>query len=252
MAMSFIAAGAPAVGAGGLTVAIPAHAVNDVIILIGAVKPDTGSVTTPASWTAITNGEAAGGGGTTGIDTGPTRIKAMYLVDASGSLASVALSFVGNNVDWGGALVFRSATGAYDIAASTGIDTVGDATYGAAMAADPGLAANDVVAWAGSIPTDVTTPAQFSSPTLTGTGLTASLTEDAEPDTSAGNDMGGVYGHGSVSATLTSGVPTLSMTATGTLTNVIGPLVVVRIREQAGAAVASLIWQPAPSSLYKR
>ena len=82
------------------------------------------------------------------------------------------------------------------------------------------------------IPTDVTTPAQFSSESFTQTGVTfGTVTEINEPDTTTGNDLGGVTVRSSVSSGTGSAAPTMIATAAGTVTNVRGPGLFVRIRE---------------------
>jgi hypothetical protein len=129
-------------------------------------------------------------------------------------------------------LVFRQTAGDWAApVAANGVDSTTGTPFTAAMGTDPGINAGDMVAIAGCIPTDVTTPSQFSSPTLTGTGMTATVTERGEPDSSSGQDIGGVVATATVSAGLTSGVPTFSTTAGGTTTNVRGPIVICRVRE---------------------
>lgn len=233
-----------------LALTYPAGILADDKIIVGVgVKPDTATVSTPAGYTAPANGEAAGGGGTTGIDTGPTRM-AVFEKTADGTETGTLNITLANtpNVAWGMILVFRKAdAGAtWDLAAANGVDSTTGTPFTAAMGTDPGLDADDHVAIFGCIPTDVTTPAQFSSETLTATGITSTVTELGEPDSSSGNDIGGVVCRATINSGPSSSVPTFSATAGGTTTNVRGPIVILRLRSVAPAAAvpAALVMAP--------
>lgn len=217
---------------------LPATRDGDLLLLAVWVKPDTATITTPNGWTDVSNGEAAGGGGTTGLDTGPTRLKVMYRVSPPYGTQAVSLAS-SPNCCMGVILSCRTdiANGGYDVAGANGIDTTTGTPFTAAMGSDPGITTGDLVIVFGGIPTDVTTPAQFSAPTITATGLTSgTVTEISEPETTQGNDLGGVIVRCIPSAGPASTVATFSTTAGGTTTNVRGPIVLVRVREVAAAA----------------
>jgi hypothetical protein len=241
MAISFIASGAAVSGAGGLTVAVPAHQAGDLIVILVGAKPNTMTPNTPAGFTLPTDGTGAGGAGTTGVDTGPMKAFVFYNVDEDNSIASVALSSAGGLNVWSAiALVYRSGSGSFDLAAANGVDSTTGTPFQATMGTDPGLAAGDMVAVVGAIPTDVSTPAQFSAETLAATGITTTLdAEVVEFDTQTGNDMGGVVCRFTVNSGTSSAAPTFSATAGGTTTNVAGPIVLLRIRQAAGGAAHS-------------
>ncbi len=86
-----------------LTLTRPTCQPGDLLVCGVGVKPDTASITTPSGWSDPGSGEASGGGGTTGIDKGPTRCKVFYKVateaDSGGSLAITLGS--SPNVSWG-------------------------------------------------------------------------------------------------------------------------------------------------------
>ena len=104
------------------------------------------------------------------------------------------------------------------------------------MNVDPGITTADMVLVFGGIASDVTTPAEFSAETLTATGLTSgSVSEIGEPETTQGNDLGGVLCRWTPTGGPSSGVATFSATAAATNTNTAGPIILVRARE--GAAV---------------
>jgi hypothetical protein len=225
------------------TCTVPTHAAGDLIVVAVGLKPDTSTITTPAGWTAV---QDAGGGGVTGVDAGPTRA-ALFYIEATGAGTTFSATLAASpNVWWCQATVYRKpSTTTWAISGTSGIDSTTGTPLTAAMGADPGLLVGDNVHVAACIPTDVTTPAQFTVPTLTGTGLTTAMGEIAEPDTTGGNDLGGYIGFGHVTGALTSGVPTFSVVAGGTTTNVRGPIILLRLRATSGATAYSLDCQPA-------
>ncbi len=92
--------------------------------------------------------------------------------------------------------------------------------------------AGDKAIWAMCVPTDVTTPAQFSAEAVTATGATfATATEINEPDSAVGNDIGGYSAYAHVNSGSSTTAPTVTATLAGTLTNVRGPVVLLRVRE---------------------
>jgi hypothetical protein len=90
----------------------------------------------------------------------------------------------------------------------------------------------DIAVWAMCIPTDVTTPSQFSAQSITATGATfATAVEINEPDSATGRDIGGYSAYALVSSGTSSTAPTVAVSLAGTLTNVRGGVALVRIRE---------------------
>lgn len=96
------------------------------------------------------------------------------------------------------------------------------------------VASGDFVIGAMCIPTDVSTPSQFSAEAFAQSGTTfGSVAEATEPDSSTDNDIGGFICYASATAGSGSGAVTLSATAGGTTTNVRGPGFVLRARPVA-------------------
>lgn len=214
---------------------------TDTLILIVGQKPSTangGTVTTPAGWTLRGSRLAAGGYGTTlGADTGNTNLL-VYTKDTvtgseSGTL-SVALG--ANGVAWAAIVRCTSAASSFAFAATTGED-INAGNVSIACAADPGFTTGDLAIWAMCIPTDVTTPAQFSNHAMPPIGANfLPPAELVEPDSATGNDIGGFIAWSTVSSGTSSAAPTFSATAGGTTTNVRGPGVVLRVREAAAVS----------------
>ncbi len=239
-AITYQSAGAVAYSAAGGATVAPAYpasvAEGDLLVLIVGMKPSTansGSVTTPAGWIPITSLTGAGGyGGTLGGDTGNTNVFTFYTVAVGGETGTLTVSLTTNNVSWAQMYRLSNATRGWDVAGTTGSDATGGAAVSIAMSANPGVTAGDYILGAMVIPTDVSTPGQFSGEGLSQTGITfGAVTEISEPDSGNGNDIGGFTYRAPVSSGTASAAPTLTATAGGTTTNVRGPGVFIRVRE---------------------
>ncbi len=219
----------------------PAHpagiADGDLLVTLIGMKPsvaNSGSVTTPSGWTAVTGGSltgAGGYGGTLGADTGNTNVFAYYRVATGTEATERCFELTTNSVSWAQMYRFSNTTQGWDLAGATGSDTTAG-NVSITMSSNPGVTTGDHILGAMVIPTDVSTPAQFSAENLTQTGVTfAAETEISEPDSANGNDIGGFVIRSSVTAGTGSAAPVMTATAGGTTTNVRGPGVFIRIRE---------------------
>ena len=181
---------------------------------------------------------AAGGYGTTlTADVGNTNLFFYTKDTVTGSeTGTLAVTVAASGICWATIILVPAGSGAISYGATDGEDTTAG-NVSLTGAADPGFTAGDVALWALCIPTDVTTPTQFSAHAITATGATfTAATELGEADTATNNDMGGMIAWASVSAGTSSAAPTFTATAGGTTTNVRGPGVVLRIREAAAAS----------------
>ena len=220
-----------------ISVAYPAGAVEgEKLLLIIGMKPSTansGSVTTPDDWALVGSLTAAGGFGTTlGADTGNTNLFVFErTVPAGGLSGSLTVSVATNNVCWAQMERITSSNGAWDSAAmASGSDTTGDASVSVACGSNPGVTAGDAIFTAFCCPTDAITG--FSAYGATQAGVTfGSWTQMAYADSGTGNDIGGFIASCLVSSGTATGNPTVTATAAGTLTNVKGPGVLIRVRE---------------------
>lgn len=247
MPVQVIAAGSVAYStAGGSTVA-PSYpqaltALDGAIMFVGQ-KPSTansGSVSTPAGWSALGNLNAAGGYGTTlGVDTGNTNLYCFSLVAAGGESGSVSVSLSTNNVAW--AQIIQVRNGSFESWNLANPANGSDTSAGTAVSVatqSMSWQAGDFALWAFCEPTAVNAGAQFSAHQISSSGLGfGTATEIAEAATTNGNDIGGftawalaTSGSGTVSATLA------AVAATGT--NARGPGLVVRIRPTVNQALA--------------
>lgn len=258
MALGTPVAGAAVYTASGSTQISPAYPAGilstDVVLLFLGQKPITangGLATTPTGWTLREEILAAGGYGTTlGVDTGNTNLR-IYSWDTpvTGQTGTRAVATGDSGVAWafivriptsGGAISYGSADGQRT---TTPTSPMSIALTNGATATN--FQAGDKAIWAMCIPTDVTTPAQFSAQSITATGATfATAVELNEPDTTLGNDLGGYSAYAHVNSGSSTTAPTVAATLAGTLTNVRGPVALLCIRE-----AISLDAQPASFSL---
>ena len=216
-----------------------------ILMFIGQ-KPNVangGTVTTPTGWTLVDELTGAGGyGATLGTDTGNTNLRVYRKnVVAGNETGNLTVTLGASNTVWGfmvrasyaagNTVEYGSADGQRTTAPTAGTPFAVALTNGATAT---NLQSGDLAIWAMCIPTDVTTPAQFSALSVTSTGTTfAAAVELNEPDRSGGNDIGGYSGYASATAGTSTVAPTVTVTAGGTVTNVRGPIVLVRLREAA-------------------
>jgi hypothetical protein len=212
-------------------------AAGDLLIAIIGMKPSvasSGNVATPAGWTALGSHVGGGYGATLGADTGNTHLFVFYQVVVTPT-ASVDFTLTNANATWGQMFRITATSQDYDLAMAVGEDTAAG-NVSIAFTSNPGTTTDDIVIGALCIPTDVTTPAQFSVPAFSQTGATfAAATEIQEYDTATGNDLGGVSIRSTVTAGTGSANPSMTLTAGGTTTNVRGPGVFIRVREVAAS-----------------
>lgn len=249
MAIGTPVAGNAAYSASGGTSVSPTYPTGiqstDALVLFVGQKPSTangGTVTTPSGWTLRDELTAAGGYGTTlGADTGNTNLRVYTKDTVTGSeTGTLAVTIGTNNVSW--AVVIRVPSGGNGLlyGSSDGSKTAAGASVSVTLAANPGLQTGDVALWGMCIPTDVTTPSQFSAHSISASGATFDTpVELQEPDSATGNDIGGFLAYASVTAGSSSAAPTITATAAGTTTNVRGPLVLLRVREAAATITGS-------------
>lgn len=245
MALGTPVAGAAAYSAAAGTTVAPAYpagiSAGDALVMFVGMKPSTangGTVTTPTGWTLQDSLTAAGGYGTTiGADTGNTNLWCFTKDTVTGSeTGTLSVTLGTNNVAWafmvrvpdsGGTLSYGSADGQRT---TTPTSPMSIALTNGATATN--FQAGDVALWAMCIPTDVTTPSQFSAQSITATGATfGTAVELNEPDSTTGNDIGGYSAYATVTAGSSTTAPTVTSTLAGTLTNVRGPVVLLRVRE---------------------
>lgn len=260
-----MALGTPVVGgtaysaSGGTSVNVPyptGLTANTAIFMFVGQKPsrdDRNTINTPAGWTLIDRIDRVGGYGTTlGTDTGNTSLALFRKTTVTGTeTGSQTVTLADNNVTWGfmvrvgyaagATIAVGSADGQRSTAPTVNTPFSVALTNGATAT---NFQSGDLALWAMCIPTDVTTPAQFSAQSITATGTTfATAVELNEPDSATGNDIGGYSAYALATAGSSTTAPTVTVTPTGTVTNVRGPIVLARIREVAGGPATQTLTQ---------
>lgn len=253
MAFGTPVAGAAAYSASGGTTVAPAYPsgilATDAVLLFVGQKPSTangGTVTTPTGWTLREEITGAGGyGATLGADTGNTNLRVYsWNTPVAGQTGTRSVTLGVNNVSWafivrvptsGGTLSYGSADGQRTTTPTSPMSIA--LTNGASATA---FTTGDIAVWAMCIPTDITTPFQFSAQSITATGaIFATAVEINEPDTTLGLDIGGYSAYALVSSGTSSTAPTVAVNLAGTLTNVRGGVALVRIRETVTGSLAA-------------
>lgn len=215
---------------------------GDALVLIVGMKPSTangGTLTTPSGWTLQESLTGAGGYGTTlGADTGNTNLWILTKNTVDGTESGNLTVTIGtNNVSWGlivripangGTLSYGTADGSRTAAPTSGSAFTTTLTNGTTA---PNFEAGDMAIWAMCIPTDVLNNG-FTAPTITSSGTTFdTAVELEEPDSGTGNDIGGYVAYAEALSGSSTVAPTVGVTATGTVTNVRGPIALIRVRE---------------------
>lgn len=211
-------------------------------LLVGQ-KPATangGGATTPSGWaldssrTGANDGDTGGYTTTLGADTGNVNIYEYTKTAAGTETGTLTVTLSDNDVAWAVLIRWPASSTTWDVAADTGKDTSGG-SVSIATSAGISVQAGDVLLGAMCIPTDVSTPTQFSAQAFAQTGVVfTTAMELGEPDSGNGNDIGGFVCYAYATDGSGAGAVTLTATAGGTTTNVRGPGVVLRLR--AGGA----------------
>jgi hypothetical protein len=232
---------APAYGTASATPSYPTGlAAGDLILMPAAAKPVTANAiswSSPSGWAIAVQKNNAGGYGTTlAADTGNTSVVIFYKFSDGTELSTDTVTMTpggtgGSDCCWALMMRMTKTTGVWDLASTTSSDTSAG-NLSLLMASDPGIVGDDFLVAAFSDPTNANTGANLSAEAMTCTGLTlGSVTEVVEPVTSLGNNVAGVV----ATCPVTSGDSAgnfLTFTATAvTGTNVKGPGVLLRLRE---------------------
>ena len=237
-----------AVNATSVSVNYPANiAANDILVLVVGQRPNTangGTLTNPSGWTRR-QFHAGGGYGTTLLaDEANTNLYFLTKDTVAGTeTGSISLTLGDNNVSW--AMIIRIPGGgrsSVGYATATGTrDTTPTSPLQVTMGSDPGFTSGDMAIFAMCVPTDAILNT-FDAWDITQSGVTfATGVELDEPDTSIGLDLGGVVAYASCSSGTSTAAPRLDFTiAGGTLTNVRGPLIVLRVRDTTQALTPAL------------
>jgi hypothetical protein len=204
---------------------------GDLLILLVGTKPDTSASTRPVG-DFVYLGAYAGGGGTTGADTGPTLIEVFWKIATGAETGTQTVTNTGNSVSWVQMYRFTNSTKFWSLAIAGGTDSTTGTAWSVTCDVNPGITSGDMILVGSCTPTDIAVGAQFTAESVSATGATlGSMVEVSEPQSSSGNDIGGFVFYMSCSAGTSSAAPVITATAGSTTTNVRGPSALIRIRE---------------------
>lgn len=234
MAVSYGAVGAVSYSTGNPTPAYPTGiTAGQYLLLLVASKPDDTGITTPTGFTNLGSLYAGYDNFPTGIDQGPTTIRAYGKIAVGTETGTLTVTIPNNNVSWAQILRITNATGGWAVATAVGEDAIsGGSGWTANMLTNPGLTAGDLVVGALSVPTDAVT---MDGGSITAPGVTVwgTATEVSVLASSLGQDISGHIHYRSVTTGTSTGVPVATANAIGTTTHSYGPHILVRLREAA-------------------
>ena len=250
MSLGTPTAGAVAYSAADGTTVSPAYpasiASGDCLVLVVGQKPNTvdgGTLTDPSGWTRRQTHIGGGYGSTLTDDQGNTRLYFLTKDTVAGTESGNLSVTVGDNeVCWAQIVRIPSGVGSFSYATATGTrDTTPTTPLQVTMGSDPGFTSGDMAIFAMCVPTDAINNT-FDTWDITQSGATfATGAELGEPDSATGLDIGGVVARAACTSGTSTAAPRLDFTiAGGTLTNVRGPLIVLRVREVLPAITGSL------------
>ncbi|GEB79783.1 hypothetical protein DDE01_11980 [Desulfovibrio desulfuricans] len=213
----------------------PACNAGDRLLLVVAYKPSSsGRVNAPAGWSPVAQRTDAGGyGGAYGSDIGNTSLHCYERdVPDGGLVGGQTVSFSDSGVAWAIILRVTSSHLPFAATAATTGEDVAAGDVDIVFDGDPGVVAGDLCIVAMSIPTDETTPNQFSGEAIAQPGVQfGDVAESAEPDTANGDDIGGVICYATAASGASAGAPQFTAVASGPTTNVRGPALFIRLRD---------------------
>jgi hypothetical protein len=211
---------------------LPGSLVNgDLVLLFVMTKPDTATVTTPTDWTLVA--DVAGGGGTNGNGTGPTRQTVFMREKTAGWSAMPTVAVTSGNSSAAQAFAYSKTAAAWIVAAATGSYSGNGTAWSATMGSDPGIAAGDWVVCGSSNQDEGPT---WSAQAITATGISAwgTATERSEViEATTGLDMGGMVFDRPVTTGTSSAAPVVTATTSAASR---GTQTVIRLRDGAPPA----------------
>jgi MSHA biogenesis protein MshQ len=218
--------GASSAGTTSISVAAPASisAGNILVIcLAGREAPDG----PPSGYTLV--GTISGGSGVNGADTGTVYATA-YIKVAVGGEGAETVNIAGGTGTGGRMIRYTKTLATWDVGGSKGSDNTAGTAWSVTGDFDEGVASGDWVIGCSAQNTDLYTN---SSPSMSQSGVTFGTNQERVETTSAlGNDSTVIITEHIATAGASAGVPTFTMTASGTAAdNPAGATVMVRLRE---------------------
>lgn len=247
MSITRVNFGGGAVGPSNLLCTPPAGVqANDLLLTVinnKHVAPNTPTVesadpaeTTP--WVLSSNGQASGGAGAAGADSGTVFASCFQRVAITSAVGNARCTITGGNVAQANYAAFRSTlvdagTHTWSVECAAGSDNTVNTAWSVVGDVDPNIQAGDVVIAFSAINSDAQGAGGWSALSLTTPGVTYGTLFDAGAGfSSTGNDIALRYVEAEATAGASSGPPVFTMTASSSAGNQpTGCTVFVRLRE---------------------
>jgi len=224
--------GTAARGTSSTTVAYVGVAAGRIGLIFAVTKPETATWSTVSGWTNIA--DFTGGTGSSGVDTGPTRMGVWYRLLDGSETGNVTVATTGGGSTSAIMSVYAQSAGGWDTpVVVTGTDTThGSSPVAASVGTWPSsVETGDWIAFGYAADTDVTT--SFTAATLAMTGYTfGARTQRSRRLNSDGNDTGVSSWDAEVTAG-SGGTTAPSLTLSQAATSC-GEFTFVRLRESSG------------------
>ena len=224
--------GVPGSGTTSLTLAYPTTVASEDLLIAALVsKHPPNSPVTPAGWTLPTNGQASGGSGVSGVDTGAVYVT-VFVKEADGTeTGSLVISIPSGNSAYGQMQrLSKAATQNWSYACASGANNTAGTAWSVTAGSNPGIAANDLIFTVSGANTDAYT---YSGQSISAAGVTfAATSERRDTGSATGNDLQFISTTTVVVAGAATAAPVFTMTASGTAAdNPTGATVLFRARQ---------------------
>jgi MSHA biogenesis protein MshQ len=232
--IAFGTLGGSIAGSTSLAVPVPASiAAGDLLVMCISNKYPANGPATPAGWTLPSNGQASGGSGSAGADTG-TVYATVFVKIADGTETTTTVTLTGANSSGAKMVRYTKTLSTWDYVTVNGADNAGAGNWSVTAGADPGVASGDFIVTCSAINTDLYT---YNTQAMSQTGITfGAAVERNEIGTTLGDDSHLVISEHPVTAGTSSAAPVYTMTASGSATdNPAGATVILRLRETSGS-----------------
>ncbi len=232
MSATFLAIGSAVTGSTTLSPVCPASiAAGNLLLLHIASKYPTNGPAAPSGWTLA--GQASGGSGSSGADTGSVYSTVYYKI-ADGTESSTTVTVTLTGVNQGVACITRSSVSAGrtpSLVAVTGSQNSATASWSVAASGGPGTLGGDVLFVTAAMNTNLYS---YSAEAITGLSpnTMGAETERKDSGSGSGDHVGLMVSTHLIGSSYGTATPTFTMTASGTAANnPCGAVVFLRFRE---------------------
>lgn len=240
--ISFGSAGAVVGGTTSLSVPHPTGIQpDDLLVLVIVNKYPTNAPTLPTGWVALSNNQANGGSGASGIDTGSVYTTIFVKIADGTESGNLAVTITSGNAARGRMFRYAKSKGMkWDLACAQGADNTAGTDWSVTGGSDPGMQAGDVVLVGSGTNTDAYS---YKNQKITQTGVEydPGVIEREDSGGSNGDDLALVVSEHRILSGTSSAAPIFTMTSQNTAANrPAGGSVFLRIRQVATPSIRAI------------